>query len=431
MQYPRVLIINGEPLHNKSATGLTMCSLFKDWPLDRLAQISTGSLSPDLSVCPRHMRLSPADLKLPQALRRNLAKRIQVLYSESSLPSPPTVGVQKVKQRSLFRVFKNHAAQFLYLREYDLSETTRKWISDFKPDIIYTMLYEINVMTLVLQVSELMDIPIIPHFMDDWPATLHLKYPVRTLLHWHSNRLLSRILDRSRLCLTISEMMADAYQQRYKKQCKSVMLCVDQDTIYSPPKTRQAEVVFTYIGGLHLKRWESLLEIRAALMEAQKAGCQVRCNIYTHKHDVERYKHVLHLPPVMTVEGTLCHDEVEAIQRESDCLIYIESFARWQKLFTRYSISSKIPEYLSVGRPVLVYGPEGIASIEQLRSYKCGEIVTSRNKDDLARAIINISNSPELREKYGKNALAACFSYHEASTQRENFRKYIVMGTGT
>ena len=32
--YPRVLVVSGEPFSQRSATGLTMCSLFKGWPRD-------------------------------------------------------------------------------------------------------------------------------------------------------------------------------------------------------------------------------------------------------------------------------------------------------------------------------------------------------------------------------------------------------------
>ena len=73
--YPRVLLVNHQPIGRRSATGIAMGNLFRGWPLDRIAQIYCDDAEPDVTVCPRSWRLEFEDVPMARRLRRRVASR--------------------------------------------------------------------------------------------------------------------------------------------------------------------------------------------------------------------------------------------------------------------------------------------------------------------------------------------------------------------
>lgn len=428
-KYPRVLVINNEPFHSGSATGLTMLSLFRYWPSDKLAQVYTLDIQPDIDISIQSYNFHLRDLRVPGFVNRAIERRLSTAFLQADVDSQNNSFAENATaplsiSNTITKNIRHLLLLFLYLAPYELNSKFSAWLNEYKPEIIYSMLPELNVMRLVLQISDLLEIPIVTHFMDDWPATLHRNDFGRMLLLPYSTFLLKSILKRSPRSLTISESMATEYKKRYGKKFDPFMLCVEPDEIYKPDQEYSCgPVKFVFIGGLHLDRWKSLREIGIAMMALHKEGVEIECSIYTQKINVERYKEKLNIPPVMRIVGSLNHEEVTHIQRKADCLIHIESFGNWDKMYTRHSISSKIPEYLAAGRPILSYGPEGIASIEYLQALSCGEVVTTQHIDCLKTAITKIAVSRELRETMGINAIVACKKNHNSTDQRERFKQ--------
>ena len=74
-------------------------------------------------------------------------------------------------------------------------------------------------------------------------------------------------------------------------------------------------------------------------------------------------------------------DKEELIKtlNKADVLVFVESFAEEQIEKTRYSLSTKIPEYLSLKKPIFAVGPENISSMRYISDtamcvFEIGEI---------------------------------------------------------
>jgi hypothetical protein len=79
--------------------------------------------------------------------------------------------------------------------------------------------------------------------------------------------------------------------------------------------------------------------------------------------------------------GGVSGNELEKRKSEADILLHVESDDEFSKSITRLSISTKIPEYLAVGRPVLAFGPSEVASMRLLKENKIGLVVDSNESD--------------------------------------------------
>ena len=91
----------------------------------------------------------------------------------------------------------------------------------------------------------------------------------------------------------------------------------------------------------------------------------------------------------------------------ADVLLHVESYYSRYTSYFRLSMSTKIPEYMSVCRPILCVGPSGIATVDFIQERKFGLVVNDINrfgdslrkleKTDLRVALVN--NSKEVLSK--------------------------------
>jgi hypothetical protein len=116
---------------------------------------------------------------------------------------------------------------------------------------------------------------------------------------------------------------------------------------------------------------------------------------------------------------------VRRIQLESNVLVHAESFDESTRLYTRLSLSTKIPQYLMAGRCVLAYGPAELASIRYVVETGAGLAVSTENVDKLAGELEKLISSPALRQAYAERARRAALDRHDAEEERERFRRCI------
>jgi hypothetical protein len=117
--------------------------------------------------------------------------------------------------------------------------------------------------------------------------------------------------------------------------------------------------------------------------------------------------------------GSLSKDELNEVIREADVLVHVESFDRNSIESTRLSVSTKIPEYLAMGRPVLAVGPPDVASMEFLRDAAC--CVTSIGSIDAA--VQGLLSDETQREMWAAKALAKWQALGERYMDRSNFKE--------
>ena len=84
---------------------------------------------------------------------------------------------------------------------------------------------------------------------------------------------------------------------------------------------------------------------------------------------------------------------------------------------TKYSFSTKIPEYLSVGRLILAVGPQNVSSISYLED--CA--ICESNFDNLEQTINDIISSRARREEYAEKALKKYEDKHNRSNMQQVF----------
>jgi hypothetical protein len=424
-QYPRVLVICAHSLNYQSGTGIVFSNLLRGWLSDALAQIHVEESAPDPQICTRHWRMSVKDVPLDRAFRRILGRSQVSALGEAftaswsdDLEGPAKGGfASRVRLRTLLSAWADCAP-------YHLDSALLGWLKMFSPEVIFTNLGSIRQIGLVQQVAAEFKIPIVPYFNDDWPRTHFQGDILKAIPRWLILRRLRQLMRRVSVGGAVSLPMAKEYRERYGIPFEPFMYCVDAPAVQPPPPGGDV-IRFCYVGGLHLDRWRSLVEIGGCLDELSNSGLRAQLLVYAPQKDLERHGPQMSAVGTIRLMGTLRADEVSETLVQNHVLIHVESFHPTMRQFTRLSFSTKLPQYLAAGRPVLAYGPEELASCQYVSETGSGLVVGQQQRELLMNALMQLASQPALRNEMGERAWRTARLKHESGAMRERFRRML------
>lgn len=417
--YPRVLIVNGEPISASTATGMTLSSLFAGWPDGNLAQIFTSPLPHTRRVAFEH-RLTVGERRGLSGLPAWMNGRRASPREEGAAAPPMTAREVTQRERSAFRPMMR---TWLDLVPFELPEDVEKLIVSFRPEVVYSLLGSIQLSRMASRCASLCGVSLVPDFRDDWMSTLYAGRADLVLQRRYLLRELRNVLGAAPFGMAGSDRMAEEYGATYGMPFHSFMFCLSVPAaITLPPAIRQGEGPrLVYVGGLHLNRWISLKKIAAALARLNAEGIPGKLFVYAPPGDVEAYKERLS-GPGCEVAGSLTLAEVGGALAGGHVLVHVESFAPEDRAYTRLSMSTKMSQYMSAGRPVLCFGPGEVASCRFVAENEFGVVAGSEQDGSLDEALRTILGSAELRARLGENAWAVARRRFDAVSVQEQFR---------
>ena len=431
--YPRVLVVNHDPFNSQRNNGMTMSNLFRGWPEDRLAQVYLSNIAPEFDVCKRFWELHDDDILMGFFGQALPDRSIPHPASPRDL-SPKRVPVPLHRRLGLRGMFRNLGLRYreplrewLWSAPHAVNSRLLAWVRAFQPDVIYSMLCTTGIMRVTVRLAEYASVPIVPHFTDDWISTQYRDAFMGARMRREMMCWLNRTFARSPRCLVIGTLMAQEYQRRYQITCDPFMNCLEESAFpVSLPRTSSKRPIrFVYIGGLHLNRWKSLLEMGDTLSELARQGTPSEIIIHTYPQTETEYGPRLSANPLIRMGGWVPNEEVPSIVADADCLVHVESFDPTIREYTRYSVSTKIPEYMMAGRCIFAYGPQECASIRYIEESKVGLTVSAQSRSRLRDALALILQSPEVRQECATRGRALALERHEATRQRERFRQVL------
>ncbi len=413
--FPKVLIISLDPFNRGNASGITLSNLFKGWDKNCIAQVYMSHIEPEKDICTRYFKLSPKTVPFDYYVRKCIGS------DKNNNQGAPAAVTLTAKDRSLKR--KLHL-DFRALADFSpifFPDDLFQWIENFNPDVVYCTLGNARMLEMVTAIATKIKKPIVPHFMDDWPTTLYTQKELFGIARKIFDKKFKAMLKNANGGMCISKQMADEYETRYKLPFAPFVTCVD-DELFCEPENLDEKGAFTimYIGGLHLNRWKSLLAISNAIEKINSNGSDTILKIYCPLRDVELYADFFAENKKTRFEGSIGSDAVPEMLKKASLLIHVESFDANYAEYTRLSISTKIPQYMAAGKPILGYGPDDLASMQHIVFAHAGAVLT--DKDDLEKQMnVLIGDTQKLKE-YSING----FNYAKEFHSKENNLKRLI-----
>jgi glycosyltransferase involved in cell wall biosynthesis len=394
--FPKVLIVSHNCLSLNSNNGKTVLSLFKQWPENNIAQIYFRDEFPDFESKISYFAIR--DFDIIKSLLYGTSSTGEVIQYNKSQKYQSSI-LTKKKPLIYYTI-----RDWFWLLLKDYNKLLDSWLSIFQPEIIFfvasnnTFSYDF-----VLKLSKKKGIPIVIYFTDDYILNIY-KYSFLNRIHiW---RLKSRVLsaiDKSIIRFSIGSEMSDIYAKEFNKNFISVMNQVTLDDIVIENKIFNKEVRLVYMGNLSLNRWKNLVMISKLVEEFNLLGLKCQLDIYSLEFPSENIMKSLNIPPYVNFLGAVSKKcKIYNILNQADIVIHTESFDEDMISITHLSISTKISEYLALGKCIFTFGPAEIASIKFLKKNRLGIVCT--NESTLFEQLSAIIQDKELVKKYGNEA---------------------------
>ena len=253
-----------------------------------------------------------------------------------------------------------------------LTKQELSYIEHFKPDVIYTLGADIKVLKVTRLLSKRFNRPLVIHNMDDY---YNIDYKSPHIMRRIYNNLLRKqyhlCYQLSHKSLAIGPQMAKEYTDTFNIPFEWVMNCVKDENIRELDVLHEKVSLIIFSGGLHGGRANTLAAIASYL---ETAG-SIRLEIYTSKADVAKYQTLFQDYKNCTLLNYVEKERMFDNLSRADILLHVESFEPNNIKYFRLSMSTKTPEYMAIGRPILCVGPANIATVNFLKTNRIGHVI--------------------------------------------------------
>ena len=294
-------------------------------------------------------------------------------------------------------------------------------IRSFDPGFIYTVGGNIRILRLTHKIAKMLKKPVIIHFMDNWVETAYstsFLFPFRLIL----NTCCRNVIRHTCVNFGISEPLSAMLSKKYHKEFLALMnpICDIKDPA-DIVEEQKKNLIFIYGGALTLNRWKGLYDIAKTIkennpnnvFEIYAPGDQITDEIQTLFHGIET-----------VIMPYLPYREIIEKYDQADVLVLSCPSGKINSRFAGYSLSTKIPEYMSRGKPILAYTEDEQYVLQYIEKNNAGIVIRDKNK--LNDAINKLYDS-KTRQMLARNGLECALSNHSFHSARKKFMYAIHM----
>lgn len=414
--FPRALFLTPAAFNHLTGGGVTFSNLFAGWPKDRLATAHTDGVPTSSDVCTQFFQLGDDEIGFhaPLRLLRGLRGERTADVRTASATLRPSL---------LSRLQGDSVPQ-----RVEITPALDRWISAFKPELLYTILGSNAFMVLADLIRRRYGIPTVIHMMDDWPEVIYRRGVLAPFERLRMQRFIRRSVSNAALNMGIGNAMCDAFSQRYGRPFVPFQNCVDtqrwQGIVRQDSGVRGAPPKLMYFGSIFENaQLASLIAICRAVARLNTQGFAVRLEIASPPFLVAPYRLMLELhPEIRLVEPTQDDGKFYTALAGADALILPVNFDPVSVAFVRYSMPTKMPAYMASGTPVLLLGPRGVAQVDYAVTQEWGYVVDTPAEGAIDAAIMRILTDSDLRERLRTRAQDLATQYHDTVRVRTAFQ---------
>lgn len=407
---PRVLVISHNVFSRSTAMGKSLANMLSCVPPENLAQLYFHSEIPTTEICKNYFRITDQDV-----LRSIVSRRANyMVYREENIrldavsPRTDQGTIARIYQFSRRRTPMIYSARNLLWRMGKWnSKALMDWVQSFSPDVIffasgdYAFSYRVT-----CGIASRFHVPVILWCCDDfyfskrYANTIGGRYCHRNLMKW-----VNRVSVSAKAVVVISDKMKRDYAAIFSQPIYTMRIDAPPNRSALPVQSRQG---IAYVGSLGVNRITPLVEVGRQLKTAGIAGYEL-VDVYSN----DKNAHTLAL---LTEEngirfhGGVSPEEVAPILGAAKYVLHVEAFDDNSKFRTRYSLSTKIGEYLQSGACVIAYGPADISSVEYLEENQAAVILSDVR--ELPSVLQKMNDQVELYQQYVRRSQLLAEKYH-------------------
>lgn len=431
MDYPKILIL-GQTFDKSTGTGVTMSNLFKGWPKDKIAVACHENLQNNLetSVCDIYYQLGYKNKLHPFPFGMLLPK-IKCGIQKINKSVKPVIDLQErnkyKKIHSILQYFLNVLGIKNYFYHLKYTKEFQEWVEKYNPDIIYSQLSTIEIIRFVDEVKTKSKKSLAIHIMDDWLMDIGKESIFYKFSRKGINNEIVSIFNKSSTLLSICQAMTDEYKRRYNLTFHPFHNPIEIDR-WLPFSKKSWETKKTfyilYSGRVGRGIKQSIIDIARAVESLYKSKIDIKFQIQTI--DFEELSMADLNNKCIEILQPIKYEDLPKKFASADLLVLPLDFDKESIDFLKYSIQTKVAEYMISGTPILVYADKQTALATYAKKEKWAYSINNNNKELLVSGIYNLMTNQSLRENISRQALDVVQKNHNSKIVTEHFRKTLV-----
>jgi len=192
-------------------------------------------------------------------------------------------------------------------------------------------------------------------------------------------------------------------------------------------KTVSSPVRMVYTGNLFIGRANSLVEISKAMEKINKDEERVTLDIYSPTVMDDKTMEYLNSNGCH-FKGSVPKSEIDAIQKNADVVVFVESLEKEHRFDARLSFSTKLTDYFKNGKCIFAIGDKTIAPIVYLRDNDCA--IISNEYSEIEGQLRYLLDNQEKINEYGKKAFDCGRKNHNEEDIKRIFTETFVKAVG-
>lgn len=416
---PKVLVISNECFSKTSSNGRTLGNFFVGWPKEALAQFFLSG-QPDYDYCENYYQVS--DYQALNALFRKKDIGGVVLKTKLKEKEKRSAASEKKTKRNALTML---VRDFIWKISPWKSKGYWKWVKHFNPDIVLmqagdcAFMYELAVETSKKMESKLIIYNSEGYYFKNFDyfrghGIAHILYPFFLI---GLKKSLRKAYEKAYCVIYICDELKESYEKEFSGYAETVF--TGSDVKYADKEKENIFFTTVYCGNLGIKRHESLIDIANVLQSISK---DLYVDVYGGTNDIQVIE-ALNNCKGIRFHGLVPYEEVKGILRNSDLILYVESFDMFYQEDVKFGFSTKIADSLSSGNCFLLYSPEHFACHQYLKNNDAA--YTASTRDQLKTILKELVNNPKARVRYQAKALELARKNHDILKNNEKFQSIL------
>jgi len=309
----------------------------------------------------------------------------------------------------------------------------------FEPEVVYFAGLSYRYLRLAVLAAERYDVPMVILHMDDW-MTAERESAGRWGGVWarRTREQLTKAAARSLVSSSNSPRLAAKLTEITGHRHVAANNCCSDLMEYArqPERSQPNRIpIIAYAGAMnrHLQG-ETLKVLASAVSELNAEGTRVQLHIYT-PWEFAPDANAIAMPHAVFYKGQVGREQLTDIYRRADFLVTTVTYRESNISLFRHSLSTKLSEYLCVGKPVISMGHADWHLHEYVQDHGCGFSILmdenfsrARIKEQLRRIL---AADRGLLDRIGKNNRALWEKAHDVTLMAQASRRAVGLDDGS
>lgn len=416
----RILVLSNE-VWNDKINGNNVTSNWFEGMNAEFANIYCSPETPFNKCCQRYFQIT--DTMMLKSIIKKEKAGIQLPIQNYQYENLENIA--ELEPKKLYGFLKLISGPFLrFIREelwligkYDLDKM-RKFIDDFKPDVIFSeRMASCKMLRLEKIVSQMTNASMYAFTGDDEYTLKQISFsPFFWINRFMVRKRLRQNVKRYKIYYTLSEEQGKYYEHIFGCRCKQLYKCGQFKKSYKNHIVNKP-IRMIYAGKLYCNRWKMLCDIVSVIKKINKDSVKIILEIYTKDKVIGRKKKLLNDGRNVFIKGAVNQHQLSEEYAQSDIALHVESLDLKNRLLTKYSFSTKIIDCLFSGCAVMAYCWEKHSGLIYLKKRDAAICVSSPK--DLNIILNKFVSDSSIIQKYSQNAYICGEKFHDRKIVQE------------